>query len=101
MLYIQEQIQELGLNYDLEYVVPDEGTTLWIDSWVIPKMQKTKKLQNNGSISCAVRILQRKTLTTLRILLRIQALMSFLIRELQDNKALFPDMDSPGNEKKQ
>ena len=28
MLYIQEQIQELGLNYDLEYVVPDEGTTL-------------------------------------------------------------------------
>ena len=60
MLYIQEQIQELGLNYDLEYVVPDEGTTLWIDSWVIPKMQKTKKLQNNGSISCAVRILQEK-----------------------------------------
>ncbi len=62
MLYIQEQIQELDLNYDLEYVVPDEGTTLWIDSWVIPKMQKTKKRQNNGSISCAVRILQRKKL---------------------------------------
>lgn len=86
MLYIQEQIQELDLNYDLEYVVPDEGTTLWIDSWVIPKMQKTKKLQNNGSISCAVRILQRKTLTTLRILLRIQALMSFLIRSFRITK---------------
>lgn len=43
MLYIQEQIQELGLNYDLEYVVPDEGTTLWIDSWVIPKNAKHKE----------------------------------------------------------
>ena len=28
MLYIQEQIEELGLDYDLEYVVPEEGTTL-------------------------------------------------------------------------
>ena len=43
MLYIQEQIEELGLNYDLEYVVPDEGTTLWIDSWVIPKNAEHKE----------------------------------------------------------
>ena len=43
MLYIQEQIQELDLNYDLEYVVPDEGTTLWIDSWVIPKNAENKE----------------------------------------------------------
>ena len=43
MLYIQEQIQELDLNYDLEYVVPDEGTTLWIDSWVIPKNAEHKE----------------------------------------------------------
>lgn len=31
ILYMQEQ------NPDLEYVVPDEGSNLWIDSWVIPK----------------------------------------------------------------
>lgn len=24
-------------NRDLEYVIPKEGTNLWIDSWVIPK----------------------------------------------------------------
>lgn len=31
LLYMQHE------NPDLEYVVPDEGSNLWIDSWVIPK----------------------------------------------------------------
>ena len=95
MLYIQEQIQELDLNYDLEYVVPDEGTTLWIDSWVIPKMQKTKKRQNNGSISCAVRILQRKNFDYITYSTPNTGAYELSDKELQDNKALFPDMDSP------
>ena len=43
MLYIQEQIEELGLDYDLEYVVPEEGTTLWIDCWVVPKNAENKE----------------------------------------------------------
>ena len=30
-------------NPDLEYVVPKEGSNLWIDSWVIPKGAKNKE----------------------------------------------------------
>lgn len=80
MLYIQEQIEELGLDYDLEYVVPEEGTTLWIDCWVVPKNAENKEAAENGSISYAVLILQRRILTTSPILLQIQAHMSFLMK---------------------
>lgn len=30
-------------NSDLEYVIPKEGTNIWLDSWVIPKNAKNKE----------------------------------------------------------
>ena len=33
-LYCQQE------NPDLDYVIPKEGTNIWIDSWVIPKNAK-------------------------------------------------------------
>ena len=36
-LYCQQE------NPDLEYVIPKEGSNLWIDSWVIPKNAKNKE----------------------------------------------------------
>jgi len=32
MLYIQQEVADLGLDYSLEYVIPEEGTNLWLDS---------------------------------------------------------------------
>ena len=43
MLYIQEEVENLGLDYRLEYVVPKEGTNLWLDSWVIPANAANKE----------------------------------------------------------
>ncbi len=40
MLYIQEEVEDQDLDYSLEYVIPEEGTNLWIDSWVIPANAK-------------------------------------------------------------
>lgn len=37
VLYCQEQ------NPDLEYVVPEEGSNVWIDSWVIPHNAQNKE----------------------------------------------------------
>ena len=34
---------ELGLDYELEYVIPEEGTNLWLDSWVIPAKMRTRE----------------------------------------------------------
>ena len=43
MLYIQEAVADQGLDYDLEYVIPEEGTNYWIDSWVIPANAEHKE----------------------------------------------------------
>ena len=76
MLYIQECIQELDLNYDLEYVVPDEGTTLWIDSWVIPKNAENKEAAEQWiNFMCSPDI-AKKNFDYITYS-RIQALMSF------------------------
>ena len=37
VIYSGEAIYTQRENSDLEYVIPEEGTNVWIDSWVIPK----------------------------------------------------------------
>ncbi len=37
VIYSGEAIYTQRENPDLEYVIPEEGTNVWIDSWVIPK----------------------------------------------------------------
>ena len=40
VIYSGEAIYTQRENSDLEYVIPKEGTNVWIDSWVIPKGSK-------------------------------------------------------------
>ena len=40
VIYSGEAIYTQRENADLEYVIPSEGTNVWIDSWVIPKNAK-------------------------------------------------------------
>lgn len=43
VIYSGEAIYTQSENPDLEYVIPQEGSNVWIDSWVIPKNAKHKK----------------------------------------------------------
>jgi len=43
VIYSGEAIFTQRENPDLEYVIPEEGTNLWIDSWVIPKNAQNKE----------------------------------------------------------
>ncbi len=43
VIYSGEAIYTQRENPDLEYVIPKEGTNVWIDSWVIPKNARHKK----------------------------------------------------------
>lgn len=43
VIYSGEAIYTKRENADLEYVVPEEGTNVWIDSWVIPKNAPNKE----------------------------------------------------------
>lgn len=43
VIYSGEAIYTQRENSDLEYVVPEEGTNVWIDGWVIPKNAPNKE----------------------------------------------------------
>lgn len=43
VIYSGEAIYTQRENENLAYVIPDEGTNIWIDSWVIPKNAKNKE----------------------------------------------------------
>lgn len=43
VIYSGEAIYTQRENPDLEYVIPTEGTNIWIDSWVIPKNAPNKE----------------------------------------------------------
>ncbi|CRZ34742.1 spermidine/putrescine transport system substrate-binding protein [Herbinix hemicellulosilytica] len=43
VIYSGEAIYTKRENPDLEYVVPKEGSNVWIDAWVIPKTSKNKE----------------------------------------------------------
>ncbi len=43
VIYSGEAIYTQRENENLEYVIPDEGSNIWIDSWVIPKNAQNKE----------------------------------------------------------
>ena len=43
VIYSGEAIYTQSENPDLEYVIPKEGSNMWIDSWVIPKNAQNKE----------------------------------------------------------
>lgn len=43
VIYSGEAIYTKRENPDLEYVIPEEGTNVWIDGWVIPKNAPNKE----------------------------------------------------------
>ena len=43
VIYSGEAIYTQNENPDLEYVIPKEGSNIWIDSWVIPKNAEHKE----------------------------------------------------------
>ena len=91
MLYIQDEVANLGLDYDLEYVIPEEGTNVWLDSWVVPKNAKNKENAEKWiNFLCrpdvAVKNFEYITYATPN-----KAAKEMLDEEIQNNKAVFPD----------
>lgn len=97
LLYLQEEAETLDLDYDLEYVLPKEGTNLWIDSWVIPDNAKNKENAEKWiNFLCrpdiAVKNFEYITYATPN-----KAAFEILDLEYQENKSVFPDTDELEN----
>lgn len=94
MLYIQQEVADLGLDYQLEYVIPEEGTNLWLDSWVIPANAPNKENAEKWiNFLCRPEI-AKKNFEYITYPTPNKGAFDLLDPELQNNKAVFPDMDS-------
>ena len=90
ILYIQD---EVGDEMNLEYVIPEEGTNLWVDGWVIPKNAKHKK-----NAEAWINFLCRPDIAKLNFEYITYSTPNtgayeLLDDEYKENKAVFPDME--------
>ena len=93
MLYIQDEVANLGLDYNLEYVIPEEGTNLWLDSWVIPKNAKNKENAEKWiDFMCRPEI-AKANFEYITYPTPNKGAFELLDEEMQNNKAVFPDID--------
>ena len=94
MLYIQEEVENLGLEYDLEYVLPEEGTNVWIDSWVIPANAKNKENAEKWIDFLCRPEIAKMNFEYITYPTPNQGAFDLLDEDMQNNKAVFPDWNS-------
>ena len=97
MLYIQQEVADLGLDYSLEYVIPEEGTNLWLDSWVIPANAPNKENAEKWINFLCRPDIAKKNFEYITYPTPNKGAFDLLDSELQNNKAVFPDTDSLKN----
>lgn len=92
MLYLQELAE--GKDFHLEYVIPEEGTNLWIDSWVIPKNARNKENAEKWIDFLCRPDIAKRNFEYITYATPNRGAFELLDPELQQNKAVFPDWDS-------
>ncbi len=97
MLYIQNEVKDLSLDYDLKYVIPEEGTNLWIDCWVIPKNAKNKENAEKWINFLCRPDIAKKNFEYITYSTPNKGTFELLDEDMQNNKAVFPDIDSIKN----
>ena len=97
MLYIQQEVADLGLDYSLEYVIPEEGTNLWLDSWVIPANAPNKENAEKWINFLCRPDIAKKNFEYITYPTPNKGAFDLLDSDLQNNKAEFPDTDSLKN----
>lgn len=97
MLYIQNEVKDLNLDYSLEYVIPEEGTNLWLDSWVIPANAPNKENAEKWIDFLSRPDIAKKNFEYITYATPNKGAFNLLDPELKNNKALFPDEDALKN----
>ena len=93
MLYVQNEVANSGEDFELKYVIPKEGTNLWIDAWVIPKNAKNKENAEKWIDFLNRPEIAKKNFEYITYPTPNKAAYELLDKELQENTALFPTDD--------
>lgn len=94
MLYIQNEVKDLGLDYNLEYVIPQEGTNIWIDSWVIPANAKNKENAEKWINFMCRPDIAKMNFDYITYPTPNKGAYELLDDDIKNNKAVFPDLSS-------
>lgn len=93
MLYIQEEVAAQGLDFQLEYVIPQEGTNYWIDSWVIPANAEHKENAEKWIDFLCRPDIAKMNFEYITYATPNKGAYELLDDEVKNNKALFPDIN--------
>lgn len=97
MLYIQNAVKDQEADFTLEYVIPEEGTNYWVDSWVIPANAKHKENAEKWIDFLCRPEIAKKNFEYITYATPNKGAYELLDDELKTNKALFPDIASLTN----
>jgi len=97
LLYIQDTAKEQGSEFDLEYVLPEEGTSYWIDCWVIPANAEHKENAEKWINFLCRPDIAKKNFEYITYATPNKGAFELLDEELQNNKAVFPDLSQLKN----
>ena len=94
VIYSGESYNAIQSNSKLAYVIPEEGSNIWIDSWVIPNTCRNKALAEKFLDFCC-----RKEVAQLNFNIDCyptpnQLLYDSLDDELKNDRCIFPDEES-------
>ncbi len=93
VIYSGEALTCQESNEDLEYVIPKEGSNLWMDSWVIPKGAENKEnAEKFLDFLCRPEIMQ-KNFDFITYSVPSSAARELLDEEYRDSEIAYPDED--------
>lgn len=91
LLYLQEEVENLGLEYELKYVIPEEGSNVWLDSWVIPYNARNKENAEKWIDFLCRPDIALKNFEYITYATPNRGAFEMLDEETQNNKSVFPD----------
>ena len=93
LLYLQEEADLLELDYELKYVIPEEGSNVWIDAWVVPYNAQNKENAEKWINFLCRPDIALKNFEYITYATPNSGAFELLDEETQNNKSVFPDDD--------
>ena len=90
ILYVQGELE--GTDVEVDYVIPEEGTNVWFDGWVIPKNAKHKENAEKWMNFLCRPDIAAKNFEYITYPTPNTGALKLLDKKYTKNKALFPDM---------
>ena len=90
ILYVQGELE--GTDVEIDYAIPEEGTNVWVDGWVIPWNAKHKENAEKWMNFLCRPDIAAKNFEYITYPTPNVGALALLDKSYTENKALFPDM---------